>query len=138
VSLRAPPPENVIAAALVAMAVSVPVYFKLGSEFMRRSTKAPCSTCRRRCRAFRRAGAGPDDRMDKLLKSFPEVERVFGKRGARHVHRPGAVLDDGNHGGAERPVEVERQGTLVLSWAPDFLKPVFRPIWPTASRGMNS
>ncbi len=35
--------------------------------------------------------------QDRILKRFPEVERVFGQgRPRRDVHRPGAVLDDGD------------------------------------------
>jgi len=45
-------PKTVIAAALVAMAVSVPVYFKLGSEFMPPLNEGTMLYMRRRCRGF--------------------------------------------------------------------------------------
>ena len=65
--------------------------------------------------AFRRAGAGPDDPHGQAAEKFPRSRARLRQGGARrHVHRPGAVLDDGNDGGAERPVEVEREGALVL------------------------
>jgi len=70
-------------------------------------------------------------RMDKLLKSFPEVERVFGKAGRADTSTDPApfsmmettvVLKD--------PSKWSAKERWYSSWAPDFLKPVFRPIWP--------
>ena len=75
-------PKTVIAAALVAMAVSVPVYFKLGSEFMPPLNEGTMLYMPTTLPGLSVAQA--QDlmiRMDKLLKSFPEVERVFGKAG---------------------------------------------------------
>jgi hypothetical protein len=54
------------------------------------------------------ADAGPHPEV------FPEVERVFGKAGPRRdVHRPGAVLDDGDHHHPEAAGRVA-PGALVL------------------------
>jgi Cu(I)/Ag(I) efflux system membrane protein CusA/SilA len=70
-------------------------------------------------------------RQDKLLKSFPEVERVFGKAG-----RADTSTDPAPFSMMETTVVLKdpSQWTPKERWyskrVPDFLKPVFRPIWP--------
>ena len=69
---------------------------------------------------------------DRIIKQFPEVDRVLGKAGrAGHQHRPGAALDarDGHH--------AEAAGPSGAAWTPgipagrpEWLKPVFRPFTP--------
>ena len=125
-------PKTVIAAALVAMAVSVPVYFKLGSEFMPPLNEGTMLYMPTTLPGLSVAQA--QDlmiRMDKLLKSFPEVERVFGKAGRADTSTDPApfsmmettvVLKD--------PSKWSAKERWYSSWSPDFLKPVFRPIWP--------
>ena len=125
-------PKTVIAAALVALAVSVPVYFTLGSEFMPPLNEGTMLYMPTTLPGLSVAEA--QDlmiRMDKLLKSFPEVERVFGKAGRADTSTDPApfsmmettvVLKDPSHWSPK-----ER---WYSKWAPDFLKPVFRPIWP--------
>ena len=125
-------PKTVIAAALVAMAVSVPVYFKLGSEFMPPLNEGTMLYMPTTLPGLSVAQA--QDlmvRMDKLLKSFPEVERVFGKAG-----RADTSTDPAPFSMMETTVVLKdpSQWTPKERWysslAPDFLKPVFRPIWP--------
>ncbi|TFH30671.1 MAG: efflux RND transporter permease subunit, partial [Deltaproteobacteria bacterium] len=75
-------PKTVIAAALVMFAVSIPVYFKLGSEFMPPLNEGTMLYMPTTLPGLSVAQA--QDllvRQDQLLKSFPEVERVFGKAG---------------------------------------------------------
>ena len=71
-----------IAAAVIAMAVTIPVYFRLGSEFMPpldegvllyMPTTLPGISITEATRILQM--------QDKILKSFPEVDRVFGKAG---------------------------------------------------------
>ncbi len=91
------------------------------------SASAP-SSCRRSTRATilympttlpghlgdRGEPAAPDP-GPRSCKSFPEVERVFGKAGPRRdLDRPGAVLDDGDDRRAEAAVRVAREAALVL------------------------
>jgi Cu(I)/Ag(I) efflux system membrane protein CusA/SilA len=69
-------------------------------------------------------------RQDKLLKSFPEVERVFGKAG-----RADTSTDPAPFSMMETTVVLKdpSQWAAKERWyskGPDFLKPVFRPIWP--------
>ncbi|MHB1012684.1 MAG: efflux RND transporter permease subunit, partial [Desulfobacteria bacterium] len=125
-------PKTVIAAALVALAVSVPVYFKLGSEFMPPLNEGTMLYMPTTLPGLSVAQA--QDlliRMDKLLKSFPEVERVFGKAGRADTSTDPApfsmmettvVLKD--------PSKWSAKERWYSNWAPEFLKPVFRPIWP--------
>src|SRR5512135_425574 len=125
-------PKTVIVAALVALAVSVPVYFKLGSEFMPPLNEGTMLYMPTTLPGLSVAEA--QDlmiRMDKLLKSFPEVERVFGKAGRADTSTDPApfsmmettvVLKD--------PSKWSAKERWYSKWAPDFLKPVFRPIWP--------
>ncbi|MCR4308902.1 MAG: CusA/CzcA family heavy metal efflux RND transporter [Deltaproteobacteria bacterium] len=124
-------PKTVIAAALVAMAVSVPVYFKLGSEFMPPLNEGTMLYMPTTLPGLSVAQA--QDlmiRMDKLLKSFPEVERVFGKAG-----RADTSTDPAPFSMMETTVVLKdpSQWSAKERWyskGPDFLKPVFRPIWP--------
>ncbi|HEY5997484.1 MAG TPA: efflux RND transporter permease subunit, partial [Candidatus Deferrimicrobiaceae bacterium] len=124
-------PKTVIAAAVVAMAVSVPAYMKLGSEFMPPLNEGTMLYMPTTLPGLSVAQA--QDllvRQDKLLKSFPEVERVFGKAGRADTSTDPApfsmmettvVLKD--------PSKWSAKERWYSSWAPDFLKPVFRPIW---------
>ena len=75
-------PWAAIAGALALVAVSVPVYFKLGSEFMPplhegtilyMPTTLPGASVAQAQELLQA--------QDRVLKSFPEVERVFGKAG---------------------------------------------------------
>ncbi len=64
------------------VAVSVPVYFRLGSEFMPPLNEGTILYMPTTLPGISVAQA--QDllvRQDQLLKSFPEVERVFGKAG---------------------------------------------------------
>ena len=125
-------PKTVIVAALVALAVSVPVYFKLGSEFMPPLNEGTMLYMPTTLPGLSVAEA--QDlmiRMDKLLKSFPEVERVFGKAG-----RADTSTDPAPFSMMETTVVLKDQSKWSAKerwyskWAPDFLKPLFRPIWP--------
>jgi copper/silver efflux system protein len=75
-------PKTVIAAALLLMAITVPVALTLGSEFMPPLNEGtilymPISV------PGMSDGTARDvlQRMDRILKSFPEIEHVFGKAG---------------------------------------------------------
>jgi copper/silver efflux system protein len=125
-------PVTVIAAALVALAVRVPVYFRLGSEFMPPLNEGTILYMPTTLPGLSVAEA--QDllvRQDKLLKSFPEVERVFGKAGRADTSTDPApfsmmettvVLKD--------PSRWSAKERWYSGWAPDFLKAVFRPVWP--------
>ena len=85
----------VVAGSLILMAGTVPAFLSLGSEFMPplnegtilyMPTAPPGMSIREATRVLQH--------MDRELKEFPEVERVFGKMGPRSdCDRPGAAFD---------------------------------------------
>ena len=109
-------PKTVIAAALALVALSIPVYMKLGSEFMPPLNEGAMLYMPTTLPGLSVAEAQELlVRQDRLLKSFPEVERVFGKAGRADTATDPApfsmmettvVLKD--------PSRVEREGALVL------------------------
>jgi copper/silver efflux system protein len=75
-------PKTVIAAALLLMAITVPVALSLGSEFMPPLNEGSILYMPISVPGMSDAAARDVlQRMDRILKSFPEVERVFGKAG---------------------------------------------------------
>jgi Cu(I)/Ag(I) efflux system membrane protein CusA/SilA len=125
-------PKSVIATAIGIVAVSVPFYFKLGSEFMPplnegtllyMPTTLPGISVQQ-ARDLLEA-------QDRVLKSFPEVQRVFGKAG-----RAETSTDPAPFSMMETTVVLksEDQWEAKPRWyssrAPGWLKPVLRPIWP--------
>ncbi len=119
-----------VAAALVA--ASVPIYLKLGSEFMpplregtilyMPSAVEPGMSVAEAQKALQL--------QDKILMTFPEVERVFGKAG-----RAGTSTDPAPFTMMETTVVLKPQARWrekprwYSSWSPEWLKPVFRPFW---------
>ncbi len=121
-----------ICAAVLAMAVTVPIYFKLGSEFMPpldegtllyMPSTVPGISVTEASRLLQT--------QDKILKSFPEVQRVFGKAG-----RAETETDPAPYSMFETVVELKPQDQWpkvkrwYSSWAPERLQGVFRRFWP--------
>jgi len=77
-----------ICGALAGHGLSIPVYFKLGSEFMPPLMKARSSTCHRTPRHLCMKPSEYWKRQDKIIRAFPEVERVFGKAGRAGEFQP--------------------------------------------------
>ncbi len=75
-------PRTIIVAALLLMAATVPVALSLGSEFMPPLNEGSILYMPISVPGMSDAAAGDVlQRMDRILKSFAEVERVFGKAG---------------------------------------------------------
>ena len=113
-SCGAPGRPSLIAVAIVA--VSIPAYFRLGSEFMPplnegtilyMPTTLPGHLGGRGPGAAADAGPGPQV----VPRGGAGVRQG---RTRRDLHRPGALLDDGDHGDPEAAAGVARQGPLVL------------------------
>lgn len=71
--------------------------------------------------------------QDRALKSFPEVESVFGKVGRAETPTDPAPLTMVETTVRLKPQEQWRRTMTprwYSSWAPDVLKALFRPIWP--------
>ena len=125
-------PKTVIAASLVVVVATVPFYFKLGTEFMPPLNEGSILYMPTTLPGLSVAQA--QDllvRQDKLLKSFPEVERVFGKAGRADTSTDPApfsmmettvILKD--------PSQWTGKERWYSSLAPEFLKPLLRPLWP--------
>jgi Cu(I)/Ag(I) efflux system membrane protein CusA/SilA len=122
----------VIGAAVVTVALTLPVVGKLGSEFMPpldegtllyMPSTAPGLNITEAARLLQV--------QDRLLKSFPEVERVYGKAG--HAETP---TDPAPLSMFETVIQLKPQSewrakaAWYTSWAPAWLKPALRRITP--------
>jgi len=69
--------------------------------------------------------------QDRVLKSFPEVERVFGKAGRAETSTDPAPFSMMETTVVLKPEEQwEAKQRWYSSWGPDWLKRLLRPIWP--------
>ncbi|XPE25128.1 efflux RND transporter permease subunit [Shigella sonnei] len=67
---------------------------KVGGDLYRKSMKATCCICHRRCRGFpQRRRRVLLQKTDKLIMSVPEVARVFGKTGKAETATDSAPLE---------------------------------------------
>ena len=69
-------------------------------------------------------------RQDQLLKEFPEVERVFGKAGRAETSTDPAPFSMMETVVVLKPTSEWRTRSRWYSNWPDFIKPLFRPLWP--------
>ena len=112
----------VIAAAIAVVAVTVPVYQKLGSEFMPPLDEGTLLYMPSTLPGISVTEAQQLMQVqDRIIKQFPEVERVFGKgRPRRDLDRPGAALDDGDGHRAQAADQWRKGDTWYSSWAPEW------------------
>ncbi|HQQ78816.1 MAG TPA: efflux RND transporter permease subunit [Thermoanaerobaculia bacterium] len=124
-------PRKTIAIALLALLATVPVFLKLGSEFMPplyegsilyMPTTLPGISVTEAERLLQT--------QDRVLKSFPEVERVFGKAGRAETSTDPAPFSMMETTIILKP-ESEWRGKdrWYSSWAPGWLAGVFRHVW---------
>ena len=121
-----------ICGALLVMGLSIPVYFKLGSEFMPpldegtllyMPSTLPGISVTEAERVL--------ETQDKIIRAFPEVERVFGKAG-----RAESSTDPAPYSMMETTIVLKPrdQWPRVDRWysksAPNWLQPVLRRFWP--------
>jgi Cu(I)/Ag(I) efflux system membrane protein CusA/SilA len=121
-----------IAVAVLAMVFTIPVFFKLGSEFMPpldegtllyMPTTLPGMSVTEASRILQV--------QDKILKSFPEVESVFGKAG-----RAESSTDPAPYAMMETVIvlkphmEWPKRARWYSSWAPHWLQNVLVRFWP--------
>jgi Cu(I)/Ag(I) efflux system membrane protein CusA/SilA len=125
-------PKAVIAAALLAVAVSVPFYFKLGREFMPPLNEGSILYMPTTLPGISVAQAQElMETQDRVLKSFPEVERVFGKAGRAETSTDPAPFSMMETTVILKPTEQWRPRPRWYSaWAPEWAAGVLRPIWP--------
>ncbi|MGZ8854065.1 MAG: efflux RND transporter permease subunit, partial [Thermoanaerobaculia bacterium] len=121
----------VIGTALLIVLFTIPVYRKLGHEFMPPLNEGSILYMPTTLPGISVAQAGALlQRQDQLLKSFPEVERVFGKAGRADTSTDPAPFSMMETVVVLKPTSEWRTRPRWFSNWPDFIKPLFRPLWP--------
>jgi Cu(I)/Ag(I) efflux system membrane protein CusA/SilA len=124
-------PWAVVAAALAIVAVSLPLYFRLGSEFMPPLNEGTLLYMPITLPGISVAQAGDLLRtQDRVLHGFPEVERVFGKAGRADTSTDSAPLSMMETTVVLKPESAWRGRRQWYSGWPEWTKPAFRPFWP--------
>jgi Cu(I)/Ag(I) efflux system membrane protein CusA/SilA len=124
-------PRGVIAAAMLAVAASVPFYFKLGREFMPALREGSILFMPTTLPGISVTQARELlETQDRVLASFPEVERVFGKAGRAETSTDPAPFSMMETTVILRPESQWRPRERFYSGWPEFLKPALRPLWP--------
>ncbi|MGZ8831535.1 MAG: efflux RND transporter permease subunit, partial [Thermoanaerobaculia bacterium] len=124
-------PRLVIGTALLIVLFTIPVYRKLGHEFMPPLNEGSILYMPTTLPGISVAQAGALlQRQDQLLKSFPEVERVFGKAGRADTSTDPAPFSMMETVVVLKPASEWRTRPRWFSDWPDFIKPLFRPLWP--------
>jgi Cu(I)/Ag(I) efflux system membrane protein CusA/SilA len=121
-----------VSLALLAMALTIPVYFKLGSEFMPPLDEGTLLYMPSTLPGISVAEATRLlEEQDKMLSGFPEVERVFGKAG-----RAESATDPAPYSMMETTVvlKTQDQWPKLERWytkrMPQWTWPALRTIWP--------
>ena len=124
----------VITVAVLLVALTIPVYMRLGSEFM-----PPLNEGTLLYMPITLPGISVTEAtkylqlQDKLLKQFPEVQSVFGK-----VGRAETATDPAPYNMVETTVVLKpedqwrkaKRERWYSSWAPEFVKSPLRRVWP--------
>ena len=122
--------KSTIAGACILMAATVPIYFKLGSEFM-----PPLNEGTILYMPTTLPGISVTETqnllqtMDKVLKDTPEVERVFGKAGRAETSTDPAPFSMMETTVVLKPESEWRLAKRWYSSLPKFLQAPFRHIW---------
>src|SRR3989339_87383 len=123
-------PKATIAAALVLVLLTIPVYMKLGSEFMPplnegsilyMPTTLPGISVTEARKLLQT--------QDKILKSIPEVESVFGKAGRAETATDPAPFSMMETTVVLKPESEWRKNKRWYSGLPEPMQKLFRPIW---------
>ncbi len=124
----------VLALAVLTVALTVPIYLQLGSEFMPplnegsilfMPTAVPGMSITEASRILQT--------QDKILSQFPEVQSVFGKIGRSSTPTDSAPLSMVETTVLLKPTSEwrsVREERWYSSWAPEPLKDVLRRVWP--------
>jgi Cu(I)/Ag(I) efflux system membrane protein CusA/SilA len=119
-------------ASAVVVAVTVPLYARLGSEFMPpldEGTILYMPSAVEPGMSVAEAQAALQ-LQDKILRTFPEVERVFGKAGRANTSTDPAPFSMMETTVVLKPErEWREKPRWYSSWAPEWLKKPLRPFW---------
>ncbi|HET9951789.1 MAG TPA: efflux RND transporter permease subunit [Candidatus Eisenbacteria bacterium] len=131
-------PKTTIAIGLAALLSAVPMAFHLGHEFMPPLNEGDILYMPT---TFPNISIEEAKRyvqvQDRLIREFPEVERVFGKAGRMESPTDPAPLSMVETIVKLKPREAWRRVPVTRwysAWAPSWLKPLFRPFWPDRRR----
>jgi len=125
-------PRAVIGAAFALVLVSLPMYVRLGSEFMPPLNEGTILYMPTTLPGISVAQAQELlIAQDQVLASYPEVERVFGKAGRADTSTDPAPLSMMETTVVLKPPDQWRgKERWYSSWAPDWVKTLLRPVWP--------
>ncbi len=125
-------PKTVIAAAVLIVATTIPVYFKLGEEFMPPLNEGTILYMPTTLPGMSVTEAQQlMETQDRILKSFPEVVTVFGKAGRADTSTDPAPFSMMETTIVLKPrAEWRGKDRWYSSWAPGPLKAVLRHVWP--------
>ncbi len=125
-------PRKVIAISILIVAVSIPAYFKLGTEFMPPLNEGSILYMPTTLPGISVTQARElMETQDRVLSGFPEVERVFGKAGRAETSTDPAPLSMMETTVLLKPRDQWRaRDRWYSSWMPGVVKPLVRPIWP--------
>jgi Cu(I)/Ag(I) efflux system membrane protein CusA/SilA len=123
---------TVIGTAAALVLITIPVFLKLGSEFMPPLDEGALFYMPTTMPGISIAEAQKVLQVtDRLIKQFPEVDRVLGKAGRAETSTDPAPLSMLETVITLKPKsEWRRVDTWYSGWAPEWLKPLFRPVWP--------
>jgi Cu(I)/Ag(I) efflux system membrane protein CusA/SilA len=122
----------VVGASLAMVIGTVPVYFKLGSEFMPPLEEGSILYMPTTMPGISITEAQKLLQVtDRVIKQFPEVDRVLGKAGRAETSTDPAPLSMLETVITLKPKsQWRKKDTWYSSWAPEWAKAVFRPITP--------
>jgi Cu(I)/Ag(I) efflux system membrane protein CusA/SilA len=124
-------PKSTIAAALILVATTIPVYMRLGSEFYPPLDEGTLLYMPTTLPGLSVAGAQEIlATTDRIIKEVPEVERVFGKAGRAESSTDPAPFSMLETTIVLKPHDQWRSiGRFYSDW-PGFLQAPFRRVWP--------
>jgi Cu(I)/Ag(I) efflux system membrane protein CusA/SilA len=122
----------VIAAALLVVIATIPIYFRLGHEFMPPLNEGVILYMPTTLPGISVAEASALlQRQDEILRQVPEVARVFGKAGRADTSTDPAPLSMAETTIVLKPeAQWRAKPRWYSSWMPSFLTPLVRPFWP--------
>ena len=125
-------PSSTIVGSVALVALTIPAYLRLGSEFMpplNEGTILYMPSAVQPGMSVAEAAAALQ-LQDKILRTFPEVESVFGKAGRANTSTDPAPFSMMETTVVLKPERSWREKPRWYSaWAPDWLKGVLRPFW---------
>lgn len=124
-------PVKTIAVSILLILSTIPVYLKLGSEFMPPLNEGTILYMPTTLPGLSVTEAQKLLQLqDRVLKSIPEVERVFGKAGRAETSTDPAPFSMMETTVVLKPHEDWRsKPRWYSSWAPEFLRKIFSHIW---------